>query len=96
MSKLNRKIPVDVLYSSIDFFDAYRMKWEGQMGTLFKGTKVNKHVVLQYGNTITLGVSPEYAPEIKHAAVFVADRLYKPGMDGYDYFKRCRINAGIF
>lgn len=96
MNKLKRKIPTDVLFQCISFFDSYRMRYGGELGTLFKCDKINDHIVLSYGNTISLKVRPQYAPEIVHSAIFVCDRLIKPEMELYDYFKRCRINAGIF
>lgn len=96
MNKLKRKIPTDVLFQNISFFDSYRMRYGGELGTLFKCDKINYHIVLLYGNTIQLKIRPQYAPEIVHGAIFVCDRLIKPGMELYDCFKLCRINAGIF
>lgn len=96
-SKMNLRIPADVLYNNISFFNTYRMKFCGQMGTVYVCDHINEHVTLTYGNTVLLVVRPEYAPEIKRGAVFVTDRIIKPEMGQlYDIFKRCRINAGIF
>lgn len=96
VNKLNHKIPWDILNQNVTFFDAYRLKYKGQRGMLYKCESVNQIPILSYGNTIMLQVGPQYAPEIRHNAVFVADRVIKEGMEIYELFKICRINRGIF
>lgn len=92
---MKHRIPGDVLFSNISFFDSYRMSFRGERGTVYKCDKVNQRVILSYGNTVMLQMGPQYAPEIRHAAVFVTDRVIKPPVELYELFKICRINRGL-
>ena len=88
--RLNRKIPGDVLMDNIVFFDNYRMKIGNTKGMLFKCDEINYDKILSYGNTVPLITRCEYAPEIEHKAIFVADKLIKEDSLLYNIFINSR------
>lgn len=90
MAQLNRKIPDSILMNNIVYFDAYRTKIGNIRGTLYKCDEINYAKILTYGNTIPLFTRCEYAPEIEHRAIFVADKLIKEDSLLYNTFINTR------
>lgn len=90
MDKSKHKIPWSKLFNNADFFSSYDAIYHGERGTMFKCSTVEWDEILQWGNTVCLIIGCEYAPEIKHETVFVADRVIKPNSALYEIFKNCR------
>lgn len=94
MNKQKHKIPWDIAFDNMSFFDSYEVVFHGEKGVMFKCDKTNYDEILAWGNTVKVGyVSPEYTPEIRHDAIFIADHIIKPQSGLYDLFQNCRKNS---
>lgn len=91
MNKQKHKIPWDIAFDNMGFFASYDVTFHGEKGVMFKCDKANYDEILAWGNTVRVGhISPEYAPEIRHDAIFIADRIIKPQSALYNLFQNCR------